>query len=125
DVNLHDEFTYFKEYNMQSDKFFGHRNYSYDASDNLVTYYPRITNRLYESYEEEDVKDYLELESHYNEYVYEHYTQLTEDVTSFYESHIDQSDFFKQESASYEEAIDLVDEYLEHLLHYEEEVESV
>lgn len=124
-VASQDEFNYFQEYHMLSDKFSGHRNYSYSASYNLVKYYPRITNRLYESRDDEDVTQYSELESHYNQFVYEHYTELTEDATSFFDSYIDQTVFAGEKRVTYEDAIELVGEYLEHILSYEEEVEQV
>src|SRR5690625_3740606 len=59
---------YFKENHFQSIQFFGQRNYTYEASSNLVKHYPAIANRLYQSNENEEVKQYIENEAHYNKF---------------------------------------------------------
>src|SRR5699024_1287274 len=123
-VNIADDLHYFTENHLQSKKFFGNKTYSYDASENLVKYYPRITNRLYESREDEAVQNYLALEAHYNAFVYEHYTKLTEEVESLFDLNMHQ-EIDKNDRISYEDAIDSVDELLEQLLNYDENVEKL
>src|SRR5699024_6980394 len=103
---------YFNESHLISKSFKGKRQYSYEVSDDLVTNYTAIANRLYKNKDKDSVKTYLDYEAYYNQYVYDYYTDLpeeVEDVLSIYfenksedETHI-----------AYEQAIELVKDYLE------------
>lgn len=124
-LNIDEELNYFQEANMLTGNFFGHRNYQFQANSNLVKYYPKIANRLYKARDEKEVGEYLQLESHYNQFIYEHYTDITDRLRTFYDLYVDPSLLQGDERIPYEEAIEFVEKYLEQNLDYEESVQTI
>lgn len=113
--NLH----YFKESNLISKEFKGKRQYSYNVSGDIVTRYPAIANRLYKNKDKELVKSYLDNEAYYNQYVYDYYTDLPEEVEKVLRIHFRNKNEDETHLA-YEQAIELVKDYLEETIEYNE-----
>src|SRR5699024_5028359 len=83
--------TQIEDYNVldnsmfQSSSFFGDRLYSFEFKENLVTEYPRLANKIYQTEGTEETRDYFNNEEHYNAFVYEKYTKLPENIEQLYE----------------------------------------
>ncbi len=108
---------YFRENQLISTELKGKRQYSYQVSEDLVTRYPAIANRLYKSKDKKLVKTYLEQEAYYNQYVYDHYTQLPEEVENILGLHFGAKNESKTHLA-YEQAIEQVKDYLAETIEY-------
>ena len=61
----------------------GQRFYSFHASDNIITQYQRLAAALLE--ETEQTNAFLNTEAAYNRFVYDHYTDIPDDVRGFLE----------------------------------------
>lgn len=61
----------------------GQRSYSFHASDNIITQYQRLTAALAEETEQTDA--FLNTEAAYNRFVYDHYTDIPDDIRGFLE----------------------------------------
>lgn len=110
---------YFNESHLISKKFKGKRQYSYEVSDNLVTNYPAIANRLYKNKDKDSVKTYLDGEAYYNQYVYDYYTDLPEEVEDVLSVYFEKKGE-NETHLAYEQAIELVKDYLEKTINYNE-----
>lgn len=108
---------YFRENQLISTELKGKRQYSYEVSEDLVTRYPAIANRLYKSKDKKLVKAYLEQEAYYNQYVYDHYTQLPEEVENILGLHFGPKNETESHLA-YEQAIEQVKDYLAETIEY-------
>lgn len=92
--------------------FFGERNYKYEIIPNLTIRYPEMANNLYELESNKEVSDYLKYESHYNEFVYEHYTELPDYIRLLMENHLELNTNGEDSRVGYEVAIYEVRSYL-------------
>lgn len=61
----------------------GQRTYSFHASDNIITQYQRLAAALLE--ETEQTNAFLNTEAAYNRFVYDHYTDIPDDIRGFLE----------------------------------------
>ena len=61
----------------------GQRTYSFHASDNIITQYQRLAAALLEETEQTDA--FLNTEAAYNRFVYDHYTDIPDDIRGFLE----------------------------------------
>ena len=61
----------------------GQRFYSFHASDNIITQYQRLAAALLE--ETEQTNAFLNTEAAYNRFVYDHYTDIPDDIRGFLE----------------------------------------
>ena len=61
----------------------GQRSYSFHASDNIITQYQRLAAALLE--ETEQTNAFLNTEAAYNRFVYDHYTDIPDDIRGFLE----------------------------------------
>lgn len=61
----------------------GRRTYSFHASDNIITQYQRLAAALLE--ETEQTNAFLNTEAAYNRFVYDHYTDIPDDIRGFLE----------------------------------------
>lgn len=111
-----------QDYKVQSTKFFGEDFYKYEATTNLVQKYPTLANDVYTLKKQGEQQDYFNGESHYNAFVYEHYTQLPKESASIISHHIQGG---SEERISYEQAIEQVTTYLEDNMNYTINVEQM
>ncbi len=114
-----EDLHYFNESHLISKEFKGKRQYSFNVSEDLVTRYPAIANRLYKNKDKEVVKTYLDYEAYYNQYVYDYYTDLPEEVENVLAIHFGKKSEDETHLA-YEQAIEQVKEYLEETIEYNE-----
>lgn len=115
----------FADTNLFGEGFFGERSYRFAMTPNLVTRYPEMATKLYEVENDENTEQYLLNESHYNEFVYEHYTMLPEYVRLLMENHLRVTLTDEMDHVSYEQAIYTVKKYLYDKIKYNPEAEPV
>lgn len=107
-----------------SNGFFGERYYTFDTTENIVTQYPALANELYKSRKNEDVNNYITYESYYNDFVYDAYTDVPENISMMLENHIGKVQTEDlNEHVPYEWAIHKITSYLEENIAYDKEVE--
>lgn len=103
---------------LKADSFFGERFYSFEARKNLVSQYPALANQIYRFKESGREEQYLNQENHYNEFVYEFYTAVPEQLAILLENHLEVTVEGEGQHISYEQAIDFVKTYLNQTLEY-------
>jgi len=74
---------------MVSSSFFGDRFYQFESYENLVIHYPTLANYLYGVMEEGEGKAYKNNEGHYNEFVYDTYTDIPENIELMLNHHFE------------------------------------
>ena len=114
--------TYKDETAIHSTSLFGKRQYEFEIMPMNVAKYPQIANALYSLKEEEQLNRYVALESHYNEYVYNHFLQMPNETKVLLENHLQEHSFLFNERPSYEVAIDTVRSFVATELTYREDV---
>lgn len=113
------------ESNVISTKFLGERFYKYKTDINLTTKYPSLANELYKRKDDANLKSYFKNESYYNEFVYEHYTDLPSDIETMIGRHFGNvKEIDEIQHVPYEWAIEKVKSYLEENIQYSREVET-
>src|SRR5699024_10048208 len=107
------------DYSMiSSNQFFGNRIYQYEINSELIVKYPSLANTIYKQRTNEKIENYLRNESHYNEYVYQHFTELPHNIQNMLKAHIDVKSNSNPTHISYEEAIEFVRTYLYRTITY-------
>ena len=107
------------DYSMiSSNQFFGNRIYQYEINSELIVKYPSLANTIYKQRTNEKIENYLRNESHYNEYVYQHFTELPHNIQNMLKAHIDVKSNSNLNHISYEEAIEFVRTYLYRTITY-------
>lgn len=101
-----------------SKRFFGERTYQFKTYENLISHYPTLANFLYDTKEDKDKEAYLEKEQYYNEFVYDVYTDLPDEVEMMLEFYLDKEEDAESHIA-YEKAIKTVKEFLSRRLSYQ------
>lgn len=83
---------------LSSNGVWGTKNYSYTASQNLIKRYTSIVSELnnQEGNETDSVTGYLSNEAHYNEFVYENYLEIPENVRDLLEQCFGKHDLGKK-----------------------------
>lgn len=103
---------------LTSEAFFGDRLYSYEVKENLVKEYPRLANQAYDIKKNGTNRQYFEQESHYNHFVYQHYTDIPEHIANLLSYQLQVAVKGEGQHIPYEEAIDFVRNYLNENLQY-------
>ena len=103
---------------------FGERQYQYEIMSTHVAKYPQIANALYTLKSQDSLHDYTSQESHYNEYVYEHFLQMSDEAKQLLENHLQERNLVFSNRPSYEKGIDAVKKFVATELTYSEEVEA-
>ncbi|MEI3611575.1 transglutaminase-like domain-containing protein [Pseudogracilibacillus sp. SO30301A] len=107
------------DYSMiSSSQFFGDRSYRYEINSELLVKYPSLANVIYQQNANETIDHYVKNESHYNEYVYQHFTKLPSNIQNILEGHIEVTSSDDENHVSYEEAIEFVRTYLYRTITY-------
>lgn len=96
---------------MGTPKVFGEREYAFTSHTNLIKSYPTLATHLYQLIEKQELSKYTHLESHYNEYVYDVYTEIPDNVRSTLDNHIKIKEDLSEQIA-YERAIQFIRNYL-------------
>lgn len=97
---------------IKSTELSGSRLYNYEIQTELVEKYPTLANAVYSKDINNKTKEYLWNESHYNEYVYERYTEVPEEVTEILAHSLEDVVEEKDEHIPYEVAIDTIQTFL-------------
>ena len=105
---------------LQADSFSGTRGYQLSYMNMSVLDYPKIANALYKN----QSLQYLNKESYYNQYVYQHFLQIPSEVQSLLHSHLNSREDLTKNRLTYEQAIDFVTDYVERTISYKEEIEQ-
>lgn len=96
---------------ITSSKFFGDRLYQFESYENLVTHYPTLANELYDTLKTDEEIAYKNNERHYNEFVYDTYTDIPKEVEILLEQHMEVEEATESHIA-YEKAINYIRDYL-------------
>lgn len=115
----------FADSHLLGESFLGERNYRYAITPRLVPRYPELANHLYALEDEEKVQDYLKHESHYNEFVYEHYTEIPDHIRLFMENLLDINVPDGNGHVNYEMAIHKIRTYLYDKIKYDTNVQTM
>lgn len=110
---------------IKSTELFGSRLYNYEIQTELVEKYPTLANAVYSKDINNKTKEYLLSESHYNEYVYERYTEVPEDVTEILNNSLEESIEETEDHIPYEVAIDTIQTYLYETINYKIDPEQL
>src|SRR5690625_2287097 len=119
-TNIHD-FTNTKQSMHQtivSDKFFGERTYQFQTYENLVSHYPTLANFLYDTEKNNEKEQYIDYEQHYNEFVYDIYTELPNEIDMMLDFYLKKEENDEGHMA-YEKAINMVRDFLERRISYQ------
>lgn len=103
---------------------FGERQYQYEIMSTDVAKYPQIANALYTLKSQDSLQEYIFQESHYNEYVYEHFLQIPDETKQLLENHLEDRNLIFPNRPSYEKGIDAVKKFVATELTYSEEVKA-
>src|SRR5699024_1860870 len=68
--------------------FFGERTYDFQTSEKTVTKYPALANELYTNRKNKNVESYVMYESYYNQFDYDTYTDVPDNVAMMLETHL-------------------------------------
>ena len=119
--------TYSLDSNVESNKILGSRFYSYKTNHNLVKNYTGLAQQFYGLEEENDesYKEYNELEGWYNQYVYENYLEIPEEIKDLFKYQLGELIYNGDSHVGYEEAKKIVIDFLGDNVSYSEEVKSV
>lgn len=110
------------DYEISGRGIFGERTFKYDITSNLVVTYPNLANKLYENEDDEALQQYLLLESHYNEFVYDQYVDIPDYIELLIENHFELDPYgVSGNRLSYEVAINEVKDFLYRKIKYNEE----
>lgn len=110
---------------LLSASFRGNRLYNYQATPNLVTTYPALATYIYETREMDETKAYLKNENHYNEFVYENYTKVPQDIELLFQNHLGVVSNVENSHIAYEKAIEAVTSYLNENIKYKVDMETL
>lgn len=105
-----------------SNKWAGERIYTYDSYTNLIKHYPTLASELYQR--SDQASQYIQHEGHYNEFVYDVYTNIPESVHSILNHHL-KVPTEDNSHIAYEKAIDTVRTYLSENISYHLEPEAL
>lgn len=106
-----------------ADGFFGQRSYDFQTSEKTVTKYPTLANALYANRKDENMASYSTYESYYNEFVYDTYRHVPDNVAMMLETHLGKVSLGEEEThVPYEWAIDTITTYLEDNIAYDMDV---
>ena len=97
-------------------RFLGVSSYDLTYSDTVIQQYPKVANNLYKLQED----GYLNMESYYNEFVYEHYLQMADEDRAVLNNHFT----IDEKTISYEQAIERVKDFVQKNLQYTETVDK-
>lgn len=75
----------FNQDTLQSGKLFGQASYQFTSSQHLVPNYPTLATSLYNMADDVENISYLEIENHYNDFVYEIYTEIPQEIEMLYD----------------------------------------
>lgn len=103
----------------------GKRDYQYNVTPNLIPRYPELASKLYDLEKESGVESYLKNESHYNEFVYEHYLNIPEYIQLLLDNHLNIHLIEEDSHINYEIAIHEVRDYLYRKIKYNTEAKSL
>ena len=95
----------------------GATTYELTYASTPIQSYPAVANKLYAT----ETSDYLNMESHYNTFVYAHYLQVAEDDRAVLANHFKQ----QQTNITYEQAIEQVQSFVEKNIAYKEKTEPI
>lgn len=98
---------------QKSTKFFGTAVYSFETYGNLVKDFPQMAAEgyLYKASHDED--NYVEAESHYNVFVYNHYTELPAELNTYFKQQLGYAGDKEKGHVNYYSAIGKIRTYLE------------
>src|SRR5699024_592204 len=106
-----------------ADGFFGERTYDFLTTEKTVTKYPALASELYANRKDENVASYLTYESYYNEFVYDTYTHVPDNIAMMLETHLGKVNLEDEDThVPYEWAIDKITTYLEDNIAYDMDV---
>lgn len=108
---------------LYSEGFRGQKSYTYTALPNQVKRYTELVAGLYEQTEDpsEELQRYLINESQYNEYVYQMYTEIPEELQTYFEETMGEYDTNGESHASYQTAKQEILKFLTEHVKYSEE----
>lgn len=110
---------------IESDSFFGNRLYEYEFKENLVKQFPKLAGQIYALKNQGKAEEYLNQEGHYNQFVYEHYTDIPESIEILLKNQLEVVVEGEGQHILYEQAINLVRKYLKDTLKYDENPSQV
>ncbi len=117
-VNLADE-------RLKSSGLFGIRSYGFNTEANLVKNYPELSADYLEKAETETFSEYAEYETYYNQYIYEHYLEISEEDREVLSACLGEYEYKNAEHMGYNEAKALIVTWLNKNLDYKESAGSV
>lgn len=110
---------------LQSESFFGNRLYNYEVKEKLVKQFPKLAGQIYELKNQGKAKEFLNQEGHYNQFVYENYTDIPKPIETLLKNNLEVVVEGKGQHIPYEQAINFVRKYLKGTLKYDEHPSQV
>ncbi len=107
-----------------SKQLFGERVYQFNTYENLVSRYPTLANYLYDTTKDEAKDSYKNYEQHYNQFVYDTYTEIPEETAMMLDFYLDKEED-RESHMAYETAISTVKDFLSRRLTYQSNPEPL
>lgn len=114
------------DYQLASEKLFGEKNYEFSLTENLVKKFPDLAAELYiQETEDAETALYEQLESYYNQFVYEQYLDIPDVARHTLKQELGPSEVKEKNHADYASAIRRIRKYLEAQITYSEYSEPI